>query len=90
YVVARAFEADSTLGPRSKRVLAMLDEGPLTEEQWREVANRSDGMSTNLSRIDGAAAGDVVWHAYILTMCNLHVLLDYPIGVGLPPRERFR
>ncbi|MEM9656138.1 MAG: patatin-like phospholipase family protein, partial [Actinomycetota bacterium] len=47
YVVARAFEADSTLGPKAKRVLAMLDEGPLTEEQWQEVANRSDGMSTN-------------------------------------------
>ena len=90
YRVARFFADHDEFGARATAVLSLLDAGPITEAEWAVVADASDTMSTNLSRLDADAAGDVVWHAHVLTMCNLHVLLDYPLTASLPPRDRFR
>lgn len=89
YRVAKFFKEHPTFGGRAGEVLRMLDAAGVSEETWDQVTRASDSMSTNLSRIDQHAASDVVWHAYVLTMCNLHVLLGYPIEPGVPPRDRF-
>jgi len=87
--VARFFKDHATFGGRARQVLSMLEAAGISEAAWDQVTRASDSMSTNLSRIDQHAASDVVWHAYVLTMCNLHVLLGYPIEPGLPSRDRF-
>ena len=90
YRIASIFVDHPTRGARAQAVIDMLDQAPTTEAEWKEITKASDTMSTNLSRIDAGAAADLVWHAYVVTMCNLHVILDYPIGGGIPARDRFR
>jgi len=49
-------------------------------------ANRK--VKTTLSRIKAARAESLIRHAYVLTMVNSHVLLDYPLH-QIPAPDRF-
>lgn len=89
HVVPDKLKEHKMHGARAKAASQALERGPTSAEDWRAVAEASDSMSTHLNRLDPAEASDVVWHAYVVTMINLHVLLDYPL-LAIPNRDRFR
>jgi hypothetical protein len=55
---------------------------------WANEAEANRKVKTTLSRIDPARAESLIRHAYVLTMVNSHVLLDYPLR-EIPAPERF-
>jgi hypothetical protein len=74
---------------RARRVLDVLDAAGRSSDEWTSVARSSASASTNLSRLDADAAASLVHHAYVTTMCNLHVVLDLPL-LDVPSDGRFR
>jgi len=45
-------------------------------------------VKTTLSKIEPARAASLIRHAYVLTMVNSHVLLNYPL-LPIPDPDRF-
>lgn len=58
------------------------------EAYWEDEGDANSHVKTTLSRIDPSRAQSLIAHAYILTMVNSHVLLDYPL-LAIPTQERF-
>ena len=86
--VAEFYENDADRGARATAVLDVLEAANLDSKELRAIATESAGMSTNLSRLAPEEAAKVVWHGYVIAMCNLHVILSYQL-LPLPPRARF-
>jgi hypothetical protein len=85
FVVPKAFAKGT--GPRRDRALAVL--ARLGDETaWHALAARSPEVKTSLSKLGTDAAADLLYHAYVLAMANLHVVLDYPL-LEMPSRDRF-
>jgi predicted acylesterase/phospholipase RssA len=57
-------------------------------QQWSRVVRDNQRVKTSLSKIGAQRTGLILRHAYILTMINLHVILDYPL-LPLPPIKEF-
>jgi hypothetical protein len=55
---------------------------------WANEAEANRTVKTTLSRIDSARAQSLIRHAYVLTMVNSHVLLNYPL-LEIPAPDRF-
>lgn len=78
YELATSFaDGDDDAAARATAVLAAL--GPDDEEGWKAIAQANRSVKTSLSRIGVARSAALVRHAYVLTMANCHVLLDYPL-----------
>ena len=50
-----------------------------SEQDWQDDADANQAVVTQLSKIQPAVAARLMRHAYVLTMANAHVLLDYPL-----------
>jgi Patatin-like phospholipase len=73
-------------GDRARAVLAALGD---TERQWEQEATaNATRVKTSLSRIGTEVSAQLLHHAYVLAMANLHVTLDYPL-LPMPDRKRF-
>ncbi len=71
---------------RADRVLELLaGEG---RESWEQIAKENSNVPTTLSALGTKISARLMRHAYVLAMCNLHVVLDYPL-LPLPPASRF-
>jgi predicted acylesterase/phospholipase RssA len=75
---------------RSRSALAALagEDEKSARKHWEEVADRSATVPTTLAGFDRERTAELLHHAYVLTMINLHVVLGYPL-LQVPGRERF-
>ena len=70
------------LTERAMTVINALDQDTTNDNArayWAGEADANHKVKTTLSRIDSARAQSLIRHAYVLTMVNSHVLLDYPL-----------
>lgn len=91
YTVADAFK-DSTRWPdratRARAVLDLLGDSLDARQRWKDGAARSTAVPTVLRKLGRPATLGLLEHSYVLAMCNLHVLLGYPL-LPLPGADRF-
>ena len=73
---------------RARSVIDLLGDGAAARKRWEELTRASCEVPTVLRRLGRKPTVDLLEHSYVLTMCNLHVLLGYPLG-PLPTRDRF-
>ena len=66
---------DTDRAQRARAVLGVLGD----EAAWQREADANKGVGTTLSKIPAERAASLLRHAYVLTMANAHVLLDYPL-----------
>ena len=76
---------DPAAAARAGDVIARLEPN---EGYWKDLAARAGGVKTSLTKLGTESAADVLEHAYVLAMANLHVILGYPL-LDLPSRARF-
>jgi hypothetical protein len=78
--IPERFKGDDAIAKRASKALEQLEAlgGPNAKQDWERVAKANRGVKTALSKIDTARAVALVHHAYVLTMVNAFVLLDYP------------
>src|ERR1700693_3914628 len=90
FVVATYFEREGALWPgRAVRARAALDAlGRDKLGEWKLIAEASARVATVLSALGTETSASLLHHAYVLAMCNLHVLLGYPL-LEVPARARF-
>jgi hypothetical protein len=74
--------------PRARAALARLEALGLSEVQWSKIAKGNRDIPTTLAPIGREDTVRLLWHAYILAVVNLHVILGFPL-VDLPMRETF-
>ncbi len=90
YTVADALR-ESTAWPdraaRAREVIDLLGDNPESRRRWRAVAEHDDVVPTVLRSLGRADTASLLEHSYVLAMCNLHVLLDYPL-LPLPEADR--
>ncbi len=70
---------------RARAVVAALGD---SKDEWAALVQQSRSVKTTLSRIPEPKASGLLRHAYVLAMCNLHVLLDYPL-LPMPDASKF-
>jgi predicted acylesterase/phospholipase RssA len=73
---------------RAEAVLKLLGDDETTRAGWQARAKASRDVATVLRKLGVDTTLALLEHSYVLAMCNLHVLLDYPL-LPLPARERF-
>ncbi|HEU4507582.1 MAG TPA: patatin-like phospholipase family protein [Pyrinomonadaceae bacterium] len=79
------------VGQRARDVLQFLSQGP-SREAWAQIARDNSNVATTLSKLGAEVSARLVYHAYVLMMCNLHVFFgdDYPLFPEQLDIERFR
>ena len=88
YVVPKAFstdESDRERAARARNALAKLGD---TEATWERIADANARVGTVLSSLGVEKSARLVYHAYVLAMVNLHVILGYPL-LEMPDEARF-
>lgn len=91
YVVADGFADDHDHPERAVRArgaLSLLGDTEAKRREWSEIAAANSSVPTVLSSLGDPVAVRLMRHAYVLTMVNAHVILDYPL-LDLPEPERF-
>ena len=75
-----------------QRALKVLKNFPEQQygDHWSRVREISLNAPTTLCTIKEEIAQNLVYHSFILTMINAHVILDYPIFERLMDYETFR
>ena len=75
---------------RAEAAINILNQGTPGDARsyWTTEAEANRTVKTTLSRIDPARAESLIRHAYVLTMVNSHVLLNYPLH-PIPAPDRF-
>ncbi len=76
---------------RARETLAWLGDTEQNRRAWAEVAQQNRTVPTVLRKLGPDPTARLLWHAYVLAACNLHVLLeDFPLPAQLPAMDRFR
>jgi hypothetical protein len=94
YVVPNAFQEEdnarrwSDRAERGQAALVALDAAGPGDGEWKEIAMRNAEVPTTLVAFDKKVTAELLHHAYVLAMVNLHVILGYPL-LAMPARERF-
>lgn len=90
YTVADKYRnsANPERAERADAVIALLGDDCDAREAWDTKAKASIRVPTVLRKLGQRPTLDLLEHSYVLAMCNLHIILGYPL---LPPptRERF-
>jgi len=87
FQIPRDFQAGGDdLSARAAAAIQLL--GERTYEAWAAEAESNRTVKTTLSKIEPARAASLIRHAYVLTMVNSHVLLNYPL-LPIPDPDRF-
>jgi hypothetical protein len=64
----------------AQRAENVLQPGYLgTEDEWKKIAERNSRVPTTLRSLGPSVSADLIHHAYVVAMCNLHVILGYPL-----------
>jgi predicted acylesterase/phospholipase RssA len=96
YTVADAYRNEQADGvptaraERARAVIELLGDTRANRATWRQRSDRSAAVGTVLKKLGREPTLDLLEHSYILTMCNVHILLKHPLPAALPDRERFR
>jgi hypothetical protein len=92
YAVADFHRRDADAWPdraaRAGAVLDLLGDDEAARAAWQARAKASRDVATVLRKLGADTTLGLLEHSYVLAMCNLHVLLGYPL-LPLPGRERF-
>ncbi|MFL6139812.1 MAG: patatin-like phospholipase family protein [Frankiaceae bacterium] len=91
YGAADAFRHDPRFPDRAARaeqVIAALGDTEASRQWWAAMAARSPLVPTVLRSLGREVTVDLLEHSYVLAMCNLHVILGYPL-LPVPGRDRF-
>ncbi len=76
---------------RAKEALSWLGDAGETKTAWEQIAKDNRGVPTMLGRLDPDTTARLLWHAYVVAACNLHVILeDFPLPDRLPALDDFR
>jgi len=73
---------------RSQRARRLIEALGNTETEWAADAEANRKVGTTLSKIPADRAARLLRHAYVLTMVNAHLLLDYPL-LAIPDVDAF-
>lgn len=74
---------------RARAVLAALEAGPLSAADWERIAAETSAVATTLGALGEDVTARLLHHAYALAMCNLHIILGYPL-LDLPDEGDLR
>jgi len=93
--VADAYHHADTRWPRrserAREALAWLGDTEQNRTAWAATAAASRSVPTVLGKLGPDRTAFLLWHAYVLAACNLHVLLDdFPLPPALPSSDEFR
>lgn len=92
FVVPEKFaKAPGAVGARANEVLEFLTGGP-GRDAWAKIADDNAAVGTSLSKFGTNVTARLLYHAYVVTMCNLHVLFgnDFPLFASELSEDRFR
>lgn len=91
FVVATDFARYSgDAAERAKEVLEFLKGGP-SSDQWKKIASDNANVGTSLSKFGSEVTARLIYHGYVVTMCNLHVFFpDFPLRPEDLSIDRFR
>jgi hypothetical protein len=93
FLVPKAYEeADGYWPERAQRARAAkqrLLAGATTETAWDEIAKANARVKTTLFALSREDTARLLYHAYVLAMADLHVILGYPLLDELPELSRF-
>ena len=93
FEVPDAFAADNRWPDRAARAreaIAWLGDNEANRAAWATVAEQSRTLPTVLRKLGPEPTARLLWHAYVLAACNLHVLLpDFKLP-PLPTQDEFR
>jgi hypothetical protein len=73
---------------RADAVIALLGDDGASRAAWEARTTKDATVPTVLRKLGRGTTVDLLEHSYVLAMCNLHVLLGYPLR-PLPGRDRF-
>jgi hypothetical protein len=93
FEVPDAFAQDDRLPDRAARAreaITWLGGSDANRAAWAAVAEQSRTLPTVLRKLGPDATARLLWHAYVLAACNLHVLLPGYTLPPLPTEEEFR
>ncbi len=96
FVVAKHFcerkhdDVDDDVRKRANDVVAALG-GAGEEDTWRKIAAENSGVATTLNKLGTDVSAQLMYHAYVLTMCNLYVIFGPERGwsLGVIPERRY-
>jgi len=77
-----------TRGERATAVLAALGDTESNRTEWDRVVLANKSIKTQLSKMPADECASVVHQAYVVSMCNAHVILGFPL-LPIPDRSRF-
>ena len=86
---ARAGRSWPDRASRAQAVLELLRTGPQQPEDWAEIAAANAAVRTTLGALGEEVTVRLLRHAYVLAMCNLHIILGYPL-LDLPADDELR
>lgn len=91
FVVASDFsEKTGPAADRAKEVLNFLKGGP-SKDQWKKIASDNANVGTSLSKFGPDVTARLIYHGYVVAMCNLHVFFpDFPLRPEELSIDRFR
>lgn len=92
FLVPNAYVQETgPVGQRARVVLDFLSQGP-SSEAWAQIASQNSAVATTLSKLGADVSARLIYHAYVVTMCNLHVFFgdDFPLFSEELAIERFR
>ena len=75
---------------RAREAIAWLGDSDANRAAWAAVAGQSRTLPTVLRKLRPDPTARLLWHAYVLAACNLHVLLPGYTLPPLPTEEEFR
>lgn len=92
FVVADAFsKAGGPVGDRARAVIAALGEDQ--RDEWKQIARDDAAVATTLSKLGREVSARLVYHGYVVAMCNLYVIFgaddEYPL-LPTPHLRRFQ
>jgi hypothetical protein len=64
---------------RAQTVLKWLDDTPANRQTWAGMARANRDVKTTLAALGPDVSGRLLYHAYVLTAANLHVIFDMPL-----------
>lgn len=76
---------------RAKEALAWLGDTPQNRAAWEKVTELNRVVPTVLRALGPEQTARLLWHAYAVAACNLHVVLDdFELPATLPAEDEFR
>jgi hypothetical protein len=90
FVVADGFaKGTDAAAARANAVRNLLGN---SQDEWSRIADANKKVSTSLSRFDAEVSARLIYHGYVVSMCNLHVLFgnDFPLRPQMVDINQFR